>query len=139
VVINRKYGSRFAALVVMALGVVSSTRGMSGEKTPLSSIKRDPFWPVGYQPKTMSTQDMSDVKQEPVPVGGQGEWDAAMKQIVINGVSSSADGDFFAVINGEIKSVGATVVATHGGRKYTWMVDSIKPPESVKLRRISVK
>ena len=62
-----------------------------------------------------------------------------MKKVVINGVSSSADNDYYAVINGEVKSVGDTVSVRMDSSVYTWAVDDIKPPGSVKLRRVSVR
>ena len=66
-------------------------------------------------------------------------WKDAMKKVVINGVSSRADDEFFAVINGQVKSIGETVTLKHEGTIYTWAVDSITPPGSVKLRRVSAK
>ena len=96
---------------------------------------RDPFWPVGYAPVVKSTK-VVPVVERPVVVGS---WSKAIKTIVINGVSSRGDNDFFAVINGEIKSVGDTISVKFGGTVYVWAIDSIKPPKSVKLRRVSAQ
>ena len=99
--------------------------------------KRDPFWPVGYIPEHLIKKEVTVEKVKPVSVVGS--WSLAMKTIVINGVSSRSGDDFFAVINGEIKSVGDSVSVKYGDAVYTWTVDSIKPPRSVKLRRVSVQ
>ena len=101
-----------------------------------SSETRDPFWPVGFVPEGKKEPVE---KKEPVAPVVEGGWSEAMNNVVINGVSSRADGDYYAVINREIKTVGQTVEVNYGGRTYTWTVDSIKPPGSVKLRRKSVR
>lgn len=107
-------------------------------KTASSTVKRDPFWPVGYTPEW--AKDAGKSSQEPVAAGnGNGDWNIAMKQVVIQGVSSSADNDSYAVINGEIKTVGDTVSVKYGSSTYTWAVESITAPSAVQLRRVSVK
>jgi hypothetical protein len=65
------------------------------------------------------------------------DWNKAMQSIDIQGVSSRAGNEFYAVINGEIKSRGDTVSVTVGGIVYTWQIQSISPPSSVQMRRIS--
>jgi hypothetical protein len=95
--------------------------------------KRDPFWPVGYVPERVK---QAEVKKTVKPTG-LNDWNGAMKKVVINGVSSRADNEFFAVINNEVKSVNDTISVSHGGITYTWAIASIKPPGSVKLRRVS--
>jgi hypothetical protein len=95
--------------------------------------KRDPFWPVGFVPKELQKKDEADVKK---PTDSN-DWSGAMKKVVINGVSSRGSDDFFAVVNGQVKSISDTVSVVHEGVTYTWEVASIKPPGSVKLRRVS--
>ena len=101
-------------------------------------LKRDPFWPVGYTPKKIKSVIPSEnPKQSSVKVDNS--WNEAMKKVVINGVSSRADNAYIAVINGQIKSIGDTITINHGGTIYTWAVDGIEPPGSVKLRRVSAR
>ncbi len=129
----------FAALYFFAADSVYSEvdkgGGTNDAGTQQSAPKRDPFWPVGYMPEIIQRADPKK-KEVVVPVIST-NWNEAMKKIVINGVSSRADNEFFAVINGQVKSVGDTVSLNYEGTIYTWAVDSINPPGSVKLRRVS--
>ncbi len=112
--------------------------GTNDAKKKPEAVKRDPFWPVGYTPKNMQS-----VAEQGASEGGTeaaaNSWSAAMKKVVINGVSSRADNEYYAVINGSIKSVGDTVSVRLGNSVYTWAVDGIEPPGSVQLRRLSVR
>ncbi len=101
-----------------------------------ASPKRDPFWPVGYLPESIRRAE-AEKNQEVVAPMVSNNWNEAMKKVVINGVSSRADNEFFAVINGQVKTVGDAISLSHEGTIYTWAVDSINPPGSVKLRRVS--
>lgn len=101
-------------------------------------LKRDPFWPVGYTPKVIKSVIPEDhSKQSAATVDNS--WQEAMKKVVINGVSSRAQNAYFAIINDQIKRIGDTVTINHGGTIYTWAVDGIEPPGSVKLRRVSAR
>lgn len=99
------------------------------------AVKRDPFWPVGYTPRQVQGSTTKTQRK----VSGSIDWDNAMKQVVINGVSSRAGNEYVAVINNEVKTLGETVSIRYGGARYTWKVDGITPPGSVKLRRDSVE
>ncbi len=107
----------------------------SAQSEPLGAVKRDPFWPVGYIPEKLKVEPVKEVK---VLTGGAG-WKNAMKQVAIQGVSSRSGGGFYAVINGKIKSIGETVTVKIGQVSYTWVIDEISPPSSVKLRRVSTQ
>ena len=119
---------------------LSAEPAQSGTKDAIKGeavVKRDPFWPVGYVPANAQV----DVGESPPasPVRGSNSWNEAMKRVVINGVSSRADNEYFAVINGEVKSVGDTISIVLDSTVYTWAVDGIEPPGSVKLRRVSAR
>lgn len=136
----------FLLLAGLTLGLAASAdsapqarSGTDGAQTVSASVKRDPFWPVGFVPEQIRDAELTDAQRALKSTTGNEDWNAAMKQVAINGVSSRADNEFFAVINGQIKSVGDTIMVVYGGARYTWMVDSIKPPGSVKLRRMSVR
>jgi ABC-type glycerol-3-phosphate transport system substrate-binding protein len=133
------------ALAIGLAGALNSTQaqeeGASGTNDASEQevvLKRDPFWPVGYVPKTIKSVISTD-NPEPSAAVVDNSWSEAMKKVVINGVSSQANNAYFAIINGQIKSVGDTVTIHHGGTIYTWAVDGIEPPGSVKLRRASVR
>ncbi len=111
--------------------------GTDVAKKGATAIKRDPFWPVGYVPEHVKAAVLAKEKPEAVKPTVANDWNKAMRKVVINGVSSRADNEFFAVINGQVKSVGKTITVNHEGTVYTWAVDEIKPPGSVKLRRVS--
>jgi hypothetical protein len=122
-------------LSASAFSQVKTSSGMNDAKTEASAVKRDPFWPIGFVPESLSKENVkaADVKK---PTGNS-DWSGAMKKVVINGVSSRSNNEFFAVINGDVKSENDTVSVEHDGTIYTWAVASIKPPGSVKLRRVS--
>jgi len=133
------------AVVIGLVGTVNSAQTQKGAGSGIynandqtAALKRDPFWPVGYVPKNTRSV-VQKISSEESPATVDNSWNEAMKKVVISGVSSGADNAYFAVINGEIKSVDDIVTVNHGRSIYTWAVDSIKPPASVKLRRVSVK
>lgn len=103
-------------------------------KQKAGAVLRDPFWPVGYEPETVYRSEESDTPVRRKATPGGIDWEEAMKQVRINGVSSRAE-EYIAVINNEVKSVGEQVSIEYAGVKYTWKVESITPPGSVKLRR----
>jgi hypothetical protein len=129
------------AVACMAQRGLSEEQGKGGmdyAKNSTIAMARDPFWPVGYTPEWLTqTEKIEEVAV--VEGNGNEDWNKAMKQVVINGVSSRADNEFFAVINGQVKTVGETISVTLGSSTYSWAVESITPPSSVKLRRVSVK
>jgi hypothetical protein len=120
-------------LVGVCFGVdtASSKGGVIHAK--ISITARDPFWPVGYEPEkpenveVMKLQTLADKN-----------WNEAMKQVVIQGVSR-VSGEYCAIINTKTKRVGESVSVEYGGVRYTWRVDGITPPGSVKLRRVSAE
>ena len=134
--------------VTLAFGLAGTMNSAQAQKAGVDGTndaleqeavhKRDPFWPVGYAPKKIKSVIPSEnPKQSSVKVDNS--WNEAMKKVVINGVSSRADNAYIAVINGQIKSIGDTITINHGGTIYTWAVDGVEPPGSVKLRRVSAR
>ena len=121
------------AVVFSAKGAADGTNDAT---SGLSPEKRDPFWPVGYIPKETAAKPKKIEPKRVVP-SGRYEWGLAMKKLLISGVSSKGKNEFFAVVNGKVKSVGDTISVDYEGITYTWAVESIKPPGSVKLRRVS--
>jgi hypothetical protein len=135
---NNRYYPIVVALFMGWIGVFPQislaevNNGKVNAKEVVVAVKRDPFWPVGHTPRQVEgpTTKMQS---------GSIDWDNAMKQVVINGVSSRAGNEYVAVINNEVKILGESVSISYGGSRYTWKVDGITPPGSVKLRRHSVE
>jgi hypothetical protein len=132
-------------LIFVFIGFVSciswakTSDGINNAKKAVVTVMRDPFWPVGYQPINRSG-DVKNVTEKVLTASnGSTDWNAAMKQVVINGVSSRGGNEYVAVINNEVKMVGETISIFYGGTQYSWIVQSITPPKSVQLRRVSVK
>lgn len=132
--------------VMLALCIAAGPRalrakeggGTKDAKKMAAAVKRDPFWPVGYMPEKLKEKTAEKEVSKKNAASATG-WNKAMRKIVINGVSSRSSNEFYAVINGQIKSVGDAVTVKYEGTIYTWAVDSIKPPGSVKLRRVSAR
>lgn len=112
--------------------------GINDAPTKPASVKRDPFWPLGYVPERIKNQELEKA-ETPEASTSNSNWNEAMMQVVINGVSSRGDNESFAVINGQVKTAGDSVAIVYQQSTYTWAVESITPPNSVKLRRISIK
>lgn len=117
-----------------AFSQTNAASGTNDAQKSGSSIKRDPFWPVGFVPERL-VKEQKKVTRKVVPTGNK-DWSGAMKKVAINGVSSR-NNQYFAIVNGELKSVGDTFSVEHGGTTYTWEVATIQPPGSVRLRRVS--
>lgn len=124
--------------VIPVSGQSNALDGMIDAKKEKADLKRDPFWPVGFAPTNLDDEAARKAK-EAQKASLNKNWNAAMKNIVINGVSSRADDEFFAVINGEVKRAGDAVALNFEGTVYTWTVESITPPGSVKLRRVTAQ
>jgi len=129
----------FCAHGVLAQSEEVPKGGTDDAKKEQSEFKRDPFWPVGFVPERIKEAMAKKESPDSVKPTIANDWNMAMKKLVINGVSSRASNEFYAVINGQVKSVGDSVSVTYGGKTYTWAVDGIKPPGSVKLRRVSAR
>jgi len=125
-----------------ALAVINSETirpdGTDDAKASVAAVQRDPFWPVGYTPEWI-VEKRSEGQAKVVEKEESIDWNKAMGQVEIQGVSSRAGNEFFAVINGQVKSTGETVSVQVGVVNYTWMVEGISPPSSVKLRRVSAQ
>ena len=116
----------------------NQTDGIDSALVGVVAVQRDPFWPVGFTPERL-VKKKPEEQSKMLESIGKIDWNKAMKQVAIQGVSSRAGDEFFAVVNGEIKGTGETVSVQVDGVGYTWMIDGISPPSSVKLRRVSAQ
>jgi hypothetical protein len=88
---------------------------------------RDPFWPVGYQPKDPM-----------MTTNGPPDWSAARAQLKIQN-PITAGNRVFAMIDGKIVSAGENVTLTYGPYVYTWQVADIQVGKGVKLKPLAIK
>lgn len=112
---------------------VALVEGQNSEMSAKSIPIRDPFWPIGYAPPSMS-------------VGQSSPSDAALPQTVstnqapptladifkIGGVMKK-DGKFYAIINGFTVQAGEVVSAVSGGEVYKFVV------ETIDLKKVQLK
>ncbi|HEY5652800.1 MAG TPA: hypothetical protein VIR63_00310 [Pontiella sp.] len=117
-------------------GVMTATAELSGtnDAPKQVAVRRDPFWPIGYVPEYVTQEEIDPVAAQAPSDSG---WDAARREVDINGVSSRSDNQFCAVINGQLMEVGDTLSVNYKGIIYTWEVEDIAASGSVKLRRVS--
>ncbi|NLX24607.1 MAG: hypothetical protein GXY61_01410 [Lentisphaerae bacterium] len=100
------------------------------EKVPM---KRDPFWPVGYVPKSQTVE---------IPVvdnsATQVDWESAETQLKVSAVGEKL-GVPFVVINGKVMTEGTRFQIKINRVTYTWEVPEIDPGKSamaVEPRRV---
>jgi hypothetical protein len=125
--------------VFLPVSTAESNDGGINAKEGVATMRRDPFWPVGYTPKSVKNPAVAKAGQKASGRTGGIDWEEAMKQVVINGVSSRAGNKYVAVINNEVKSIGESVSIWFGGARYTWTVVRITPPASVSLHQDTVE
>ncbi len=143
--LSRRIGIAVLLTLLTGLNTVfaadSGTNPGGGTDNALVSaiaVHRDPFWPVGYTPERAVSKG-AEKQNKALESTGSIDWKKAMKQVEIQGVSSRAGNEFFAIINGQVKSAGETVSVQVDSVGYTWMIEGISPPSSVKLRRVSAQ
>ncbi len=123
----------FIAWMFAAGGVA---HGQDGEDPVAVKPARDPFWPVGYQ--AQKDEPQAEVMPQPaVSQKSDEDWRAAMKLVMVSGVSQRGVSEYCAVINGELKVVGERITVSFNGAEFSWTVAAIAPPASIKLRRVS--
>ena len=133
-------GAFTASILVLPVeSHAGQTNGTHNAISGAAAVQRDPFWPIGYTPEWVIENASSGQPSVLKGSAGKINWDEAMKRISIQGVSSKAGNEFFAIVNGEVKCVGDTVSLKFNDLNYTWIIESILPPNSVKMRRISAR
>ena len=107
-----------------------------------NKMLRDPFLPVGYEPE-VSEDVVAKGGAEPLRLVDVTEpervqWDDALKKVQIAGVSRKGNVTVL-IVNDRVRKVGSHVEVEHGGRKYTWRIDSIDKQGVLTLTRIKVQ
>ncbi len=91
----------------------------------LSPANRDPFWPVGYRPKSREEIErerrLATASQKPV---SPPRWEEAQALMRIGGSMRTPRG-FTALINGELVKAGDIVSLRFKEKLYRWKIDSV--------------
>jgi hypothetical protein len=140
-----------AFLVATTFDITAADETSTGKDRPGEPLIRDPFWPVGYWPKskvdptnvvavTTSVVTQADTpavaQQPPPPPEDPPKW----PDVRPRGIMKMPDGHFEAVIEG-IKGVvkaGQTVTRVEGKYEYSWRIDSISGT-GVRYTRVNFK
>jgi len=130
ILLSRFKTGRICLLFFLMGFLLLPTQGMAkkikkGTSSEVGTLKRDPFWPVGFVPKNKRPQKV---------IVGNVDWKKAMNNVKINAVSNKGT-EAIAIINGLRKTVGDTVSVNYKGHRYEWIVESITTTKnSVKLK-----
>lgn len=91
----------------------------------LEPANRDPFWPVGYRPKSREEIErerrLATASQKPV---SPPRWEEAQALMRIGGSMRTPRG-FTALINGELVKAGDIVSLRFKEKLYRWKIDSV--------------
>lgn len=115
------------------------------------SVRRDPFWPVGYVPRVVekpppgAAASSGAMIAPAAPVAERPlDWNEAKRHVDIRGTSrvgrdkSTGSELYQAVVNGRIVEAGDTVSVSFEGRLYRWRVQAITPA-GVSLTRMDAR
>lgn len=84
-------------------------------------LLRDPFWPIGWQPKDWGHSPKAAEK-----IQGLKKWELAAKQIFIKGISRSPNGKYFALIKDiGVVEEGDVMAVDYGGLTYRWTIKEV--------------
>jgi hypothetical protein len=102
---------------------------------------RDPFWPVGWTPPPVVTNEpaaqeapAAEPEEKEIPI----EWEKAVVHLVGTGVSKTPDGRVFGLLKGiGIVEIGDEVALDYNGLRYVWRIVEIRRdgivPERVRV------
>ncbi len=115
----------WSGLICFTLALGADQPGGNYDRDTLREIEpvmRDPFWPVGYYPKTEAEQEQATTEQ----VAEQEEiyHEEAATQLQFSRVNRMGT-RYFAMINGSPYEIGDYVSLNYKGRMYQWKIISI--------------
>lgn len=90
----------------------------------LTPAARDPFWPVGYVPKSAEELEREKHQGDSGPNIPAPKWSEAKAALRIGGYMKSPIG-YTALVNNALVKIGDTIVLTFDGKQYRWNVESI--------------
>ena len=103
----------------------------------LAPENRDPFWPVGYRPKSKDELERERAQAAQTRhVINPALWDEAQAVLRIGGSMQTPQG-FTALINGELVKTGDIVSLRYKNQQYRWKIDSVAL-SGVSLSRLDV-
>lgn len=122
-------------MAFLALGLAAGAQAADAQAA------RDPFWPVGYQPRDTTTPvavvskvetnivEAPPAKQDPfIFVNLQKELEAKIRaQCSISGFMKSGDGRLVAIVNGQIIAIGDRLSVAVDGKTYRFKATAISP------------
>lgn len=96
------------------------------KKDPIVKM-RDPFWPVGFDPRPVL-----------IPTGINEKVAEMELRKTIRGIGTLGAGNFVMIAGGN-KTVGETVTFVYGEKKYRWKIVKIAVPKEVDLQFLSAE
>ncbi len=121
-------------------GTVVEASQHTGTNVVESTIRRDPFWPVGYVPKEalpVVTNTVPEV-EEPV-IEEEPEVVIEWPELSANGSTRTPEGTYYAFLDGiGMVEEGDVVQKEHKAVVFTWHVERITK-DGAELRRVSAE
>ena len=91
----------------------------------LTPANRDPFWPVGYVPKSQEQLDAERFRSAGTPVApAKPRWTEARESLRIGGYMKGPKG-YMALVNNTLVNPGDLVSHLFDGKLYRWKVERI--------------
>lgn len=104
----------------------------TGTVADAKELLRDPFWPVGFKPASLSEKTENETAQQTSV--SDADWDAAKRQLNISG-TSRINGQQAVIINGLTYLAGNTVSVKIGNNSYSWEIREIRADGAVIFER----
>ncbi|MFO7534622.1 MAG: hypothetical protein R6X19_02895 [Kiritimatiellia bacterium] len=107
-------------------GIAEATSPVPQQANPegLTSAGRDPFWPVGFVPKSAANLDREKRHDDPASNAPPPKWAEAKATLRIGGYMKTPSG-YTALVNNALVKVGDLLTLTFDGKQYRWTVESI--------------
>ena len=91
----------------------------------LTPDKRDPFWPVGYRPKSAEELAQEKMRSEMLRKNiAPPKWDEARAGLRIGGYMKTPGG-YTSLVNNALVNAGDVVALLFEGKQYRWKVETI--------------
>jgi hypothetical protein len=90
----------------------------------LTPAVRDPFWPVGFVPKSAADLDREKRNGDPASNVPAPKWAEAKATLRIGGYMKTPSG-YTALVNNALVKVGDRLTLTFDGKIYRWTVEAI--------------
>jgi len=100
---------------------------------------RDPFWPVGYSPRSEKREEETKaIEEEQADLAADEElWNTLQKKLRIAGVAVVGDKKM-ATINNRLVEEGGIVGIRHENREFRWKISEITDSRRVRFTRLDI-